>query len=51
MIGLEQTFFTVSEDIGVAEICAVVFLPDITCPVEFPFEILLQTASRTAGRV
>ena len=47
VIGLES--FTVSEDVGVVELCAHVFEPDIECPIEFPFDIVLSTTDRTAG--
>ena len=48
-MGLERTIFTVSEDVGVVELCARVFEPDIVCPIEFPFSVILSTADRTAG--
>ena len=48
-MGLERTFYNVSEGVGVVELCAVVFKPNITCPIEFPFNISLSTADGTAG--
>ena len=48
-MGLERTIFTVSEDVGVVELCARVFEPAIDCPIEFPFDIVLSTTDRTAG--
>ena len=48
-MGLERTIFTVSEDVGVVELCARVFEPDIECPIEFPFNIILSSTDRTAG--
>ena len=48
-MGLERTIFTVSEDVGVVELCARVFEPDIDCPIEFPFSVILSTADRTEG--
>ena len=48
-MGLEQTFFSVSEDVAYVELCAIVLFPDITCPIEFPFEIGVLTADGTAG--
>ena len=51
VVGLEQTFFRVSEDVGVVELCANVSFPDITCPIEFPFEVVLATADGTAGEM
>ena len=48
-MGLERTFYSVSEGVGVVELCAVVYEPDITCPIEFPFNVSLSTADGTAG--
>ena len=48
-VGLERTFYSVSEGVGVVELCAVVYEPDITCPIEFPFNVSLSTADGTAG--
>ncbi|CAI8022403.1 hypothetical protein GBAR_LOCUS13163 [Geodia barretti] len=48
VVGLEQTFFSVSEDVAYVELCAIVLFPDITCPIEFPFEIGVLTADGTA---
>ena len=49
VVGLEQTFFRVSEDVGVVELCAVVYTPIIECPIEFPFDVRLSTRDDTAG--
>ena len=50
-VGLEQTFFSVMEDVGVVELCARVFEPaDPDCPIEFPFDVRLTTRDDTAGR-
>ena len=49
VVGLERIIFTVSEDVGVVELCARVFEPDIDCPIEFPFNIILSSTDRTAG--
>ena len=50
-VGLERTFYNVSEGVGVVELCAVVYEPNITCPIEFPFNISLSTADGTAGMI
>ena len=50
VVGLEQTFFSVSENVGVVELCARVFEPDIDCPIEFPFNVSLSTSDDTAGK-
>ena len=48
-VGLERTLYNVSEGVGVVELCAVVYEPNITCPIQFPFEVRLSTADGTAG--
>ena len=48
-MGLERTFYNVSEGVGVVELCVVVYEPDIICPIEFPFNVRLSTADGTAG--
>ena len=50
-VGLERTFYSVSEGVGVVELCAVVYEPDITCPIEFPFNVRLFTADGTASMI
>ena len=47
-VGLEQTFFQVSEGVGVMELCANVSSPDVDCPIKFPFEVNLSTRDGTA---
>ena len=51
MVGLEQTFFSVSEDVGVVELCANVSSPVNDCPIKFPFEVQLSTLDGSAGLV
>ena len=50
-VGLEQILFREMEDVGVIELCAVVFGPDIHCPIKFPFNVHLYTAAGTASKV
>ena len=50
-VGLEQTFFRENEDVGVIELCAVVFEPDIECPIKFTFDVSLYTADGSAGEL
>ena len=50
-VGLEQTFFRENEDVGGIELCAVVFEPDIECPIKFPFDVQLYTADGSAGKL
>ena len=51
VVGLENTFHKVSEDVGSVEVCAVVYSPSIDCPIVFPFNISLLTINNTAGIV
>ena len=48
-VGLEQTFFRVAEIEGYVELCANISFPEISCPIEFPFDVSLSTADGTAG--
>ena len=43
--------YTVSEDEGMVEVCAVVFFPNGSCPIQFPFDIRLETSNGTAGKI
>lgn len=49
-MGLERTVYTVAEDDNVVEVCAVVFVPSGGCPIEFAFNIRLETGSGSAGK-
>ena len=49
VVGLETTFYQVSEDVGVVEVCAVVRNPTILCPIAFPFNVNFSTVDKTAG--
>ena len=49
-MGLERSFYDVSELVGVVEVCTVVFMPVIAvCPIQFPFNIMFSTTDNTAG--
>ena len=48
-VGLERTFYQVSEDDGVLEVCAVVYRQNFTCPIEFAFIVKLSTSDGIAG--
>ena len=52
VVGLEKTFFNVSEDVGTVELCAIVYEPNVTfnCPIDFPFNVSLTTSDDTAGK-
>ena len=43
VVGLERTLYQVSEDVGVVEVCAIIYHPNVTCPIEFPFTVNLTT--------
>ena len=49
VVGLEQTFYSTREDGGAVEVCVVVYIPDIDCPIKFPFTVLLSTRDFSAG--
>ena len=50
VVGLERTIFTLQEDVGVVELCAIVYEPSgINCPIAFPFNVRLSTWDDTAG--
>ena len=49
VVGLERTFYNVSEDVGLVEVCAIVYSPTIVCPINFPFDVSLSTSDNTAG--
>ena len=48
-MGLERTLYSVSEDVGVVEVCAIVYSPTIDCPIIFPFDVSVSTSDNTAG--
>ena len=49
VVGLEETYYNVSEGVGVVEVCAIVYEPVGACPIAFPFTVLLSTIDDTAG--
>ena len=50
VVGLEETFYNVSEDVGIVEVCVIVYEPDDDlCPISFPFQVQLSTSDGTAG--
>ena len=50
VVGLERTFYQVSENVGVVEVCAVVYSPVIECPIQFSFNLQLTTSDGSAGK-
>ena len=52
MVGLEHTLFKISNDVGMVELCAVVYQPaNVECPIEFSFNVRLATMDGTAGKI
>ena len=49
VVGLERTFHRVSEDVGVVEVCPIVYEPNGTCPISFSFDVILSTSIDSAG--
>ena len=49
VVGLGQTFYSTPEDGGSVEVCAIVHIPDIDCPIKFHFTVLLSTEEISAG--
>ena len=49
-MGLERIFYSVSENEGVAEVCAVIYSPTIDCPTEFSFDVRLTTNDSSDGK-
>ena len=47
VVGLEKTFYKVSEHVGVVEVCAIVYSPNcsIPCPINFAFDVSLSTSN------
>ena len=50
IVGLNRTFYQVSEDVGVVEVCAIVCSPKVDCPIEFQFTVRLTTTNDSAGK-
>ena len=50
VVGLERTFYQVSEDVGVVEVCAIVYSPMVVCPIEFLFGVNLIIVNGMAGK-
>ena len=50
IVGLEESFYQVSEDVGVVTVCTVVNSTGISCPIEYSFEVELSTKNGSAGK-
>ena len=51
LVGLEETFYRVSEGVGFVEVCAIVYSPNgnLVCPIDFAFEVDFSTSDGSAG--
>ena len=51
VVGLEETFYRVSEGVGFVEVCAIVYSPNgnLVCPIDFAFEVDFSTSDGNAG--
>ena len=47
VVGLERTFYQVSEDVGVMEVCAIVYSPNdnVPCKISFAFDVSFSTSN------
>ena len=48
VIGLEREVCVVDEDVGEMEVCVVVFRPQLSCPIAFPFDVVVYTTPGSA---
>ena len=48
-LGLEQTLYTVPEDVGEVEVCVAVYRPVIECPIILPVTVILLLNSDDPG--
>ena len=49
VVGLEKTFYRISEDAVLIEVCAIVYSPALDCPINFAFDIGFYTRDDSAG--
>ena len=51
-VGLEKTFYNITEDVDVVEVCVVVHSPsDINCPITFPFDVHFLSRDVSASKL
>ena len=50
LVSLESVYQEIGEDQGVVEVCVIVSFPDIECPIQFPFTVVLSTSDVSAGQ-
>ena len=51
ILGFGQSAVDVMEDAGLVQVCFITFSSISTCPVEFPFKIILTTTDETASNL
>ena len=49
VVGLERTSSTVLENVGVVEVCAIVYNPSLPCPFGHSFNVQFSTGDGSAG--
>ena len=49
VVGLEKTFYRISEEAVQIEVCAIVYSPALDCPFNFAFDIGYYTRDNSAG--
>ena len=50
LVGLDRTLYNVSEQMGMVEVCAIIYSPVIDCPIAFPFDVRLSSTNGSAGK-
>ena len=50
VVGLNGTFYQVSENKSMIKVCATIYHPTIDCPIGFPFHVRLTTTNDSAGK-
>ena len=48
MVGLERTCYEVTENVGAVNVCAVVYSPNVLCPIDYAFNVSLSVCEGTA---
>ena len=49
VVGFERSVIG-GEDQGMVQVCVNIFTPNVSCPVAFPFELIITTSDGTAGK-
>ena len=48
-MGLERTFYTVSVNVSMVEVCTIVYSHSLPCTIDHSFNVSFSTANGTAG--